>query len=290
MYILRYAMTNANTYVKPVDVHAPKRHWMLLHVLFDGGPATEKNESPSSLAIGRWDNNPVLAMRWNGNEDNPIGNPQSRGLPTWFIIPDQHWKAILESDAYKSINADTLTVARNFLDLKRVYFMSPCPNPSCPNYGGPVLSTFRPNRIEEVLAELERDEFKLYHIICDASWKPGSQEKADLVAALEAGWENHRLHSEIKVTARLLENGMIECFWSQRAHGRLQSFSPGGYQVGVAAAPIERLTPLNRVQFQSQFKAIGCGASDDQLDMVMAQLEKSGCAEFWIPQKLGGPV
>ena len=276
-------MTSDHTYVKPVDVHAPKRHWTLLHVLFDGGPATEKNESPSSLAIGRWDNNPVLAMRWNGNDDNPIGNPQSRGLPTWFVIPDQHWKAILESDAYKSISADTLTVARNFLDLKRVYFMSPCPNPSCPNYGGPVLSTFRPNQIEEVLAELERNEFELYHIICNASWKPGSQEKADLATVLKAGWENHRLHSEVKVMARLLEDGMIECFWSKRADGRLYLYSPGKRQVGVAA-PSGGLTPIDEVQFQSQLKAIGCGASDDQLDMVMAQLRKSCSAELWIPQ------
>ena len=32
-------MTNeAPTYIKPGDVLAPKRHWQLFHVLYDGGP------------------------------------------------------------------------------------------------------------------------------------------------------------------------------------------------------------------------------------------------------------
>ena len=38
----------------------------------------------------------MLAMRWNGNKENPLGNPQSRGLSTWFIVPinigDRSWK------------------------------------------------------------------------------------------------------------------------------------------------------------------------------------------------------
>src|ERR1700694_4205477 len=98
-------------YIQPSDVQSPRRHWSLIHVLFDGGP----NES--SLAIGRWDNKPVLAMRWNGNEDSPLGNPQSRGLPTWFIVPDQDWKQILKTEQYKCINDDTLSLARSFLEL-----------------------------------------------------------------------------------------------------------------------------------------------------------------------------
>jgi len=179
-------------YIKPVDVHAPKRHWSLIQVLFDGGTNTKDNPSPSSLAIGRWENEPVLAMRWNGNKENPLGNPQSRGLPTWFVVPQQHWKQILESDPYKSLHEDLLTLARNFLELKRVYFLSHCPNPACRNYQGLVMSTFRTNEIENILSELERDELKLYHIICDGSWKPGPQEKANLVAVLKAAWNNYR--------------------------------------------------------------------------------------------------
>lgn len=50
----------------------------------------------AAVAKGMWNDNPVLAMRWNGDEGNPIGNPQSRGLPTWFIVPDEFRKAILD--------------------------------------------------------------------------------------------------------------------------------------------------------------------------------------------------
>ena len=163
-------MTNNSTYIKPSDVHAPKRHWSLIHVLLDGG------EGEGSLAIGRWDNKPVLAMRWNGNSESPLGNPQSRGLPTWFIVPEQHWKQILETEHYK-FSDDKIKFARDFLELKRVYFLSRCPNPACQCYRGLVLHSFRPNQIEDVLAELERDEFKLYHIICDASCNRGHKRR-----------------------------------------------------------------------------------------------------------------
>lgn len=175
------------TYIKPSDVQSPKRLWSLIHVLFDGG------EGESSLAIGRWDRKPVLAMRWNGDKQNPLGNPQSRGLPTWFVVPGQHWKQILESEPFKSIHSDAITLARNFLELKRIYFLSPCPNPACQYYRGLVLHSFRSNELEATLGELERDELKLYHIICDGSWKPGPQEKADLAAVLKAALENYRL-------------------------------------------------------------------------------------------------
>jgi len=175
------------TYIKPTEVQSPKRFWSLIHVLFDGG------EGQSSLAIGRWDNKPVLAMRWNGDGENPLGNPQSRGLPTWFVVPDQHWRQILETEPFKSIHNDAITLARNFLELRRVYFLSRCPNPACRYYRGLVLHSFRSNELEATLDKLERDEFPLYHIICDASWKPGPGEKADLIAVLKTSLENYRL-------------------------------------------------------------------------------------------------
>jgi hypothetical protein len=180
-----------SAYIKPTDVHAPKRFWSLIHVLFDGGEATEENPSPNSLAIGRWNNDPVLAMRWNGNKENPLGNPQSRGLATWFIVPEQHWKQILETEQYK-LSDDKVSFARNFLEFKRVYFLSHCPNPACQNYRGLVLSSFRTNELEATIRHLEQDKLKLYHIICDWSWKPSSNEKAELALVLKAAWTNYR--------------------------------------------------------------------------------------------------
>lgn len=96
----------ATKYVSPTSVVSPKLHWSLIAVLDDRGPGQ------IALAVGRWDNLPVLAMRWNGdNESGPIGSPQSRGLATWFIIPNgDYTEAIL-----KTLPKDKLTLVRNFI-------------------------------------------------------------------------------------------------------------------------------------------------------------------------------
>jgi hypothetical protein len=79
----------ANDYVIPIEVISPKRQWTLVSVLYDRG------ENHAAVAMGLWDDRPVLAMRWNGGEGNRIGNPQSRGLATWFIVPDEFKHAVL---------------------------------------------------------------------------------------------------------------------------------------------------------------------------------------------------
>jgi hypothetical protein len=95
----------ATKYVPPTAVVSPKKNWSLIAVLEDKGPRD------AALALGRWDNVPCLAMRWNGDNDvNPIGNPQSRGLPTWFVVPDCWVESTLST-----LSADKLTLARNFL-------------------------------------------------------------------------------------------------------------------------------------------------------------------------------
>jgi hypothetical protein len=68
------------TYIKPKDVHSPKTHWRMFNVLQDGG------EGEGAYALGYWDDEPRIGFRWNGNADSPIGNPQSRGLPTWTML------------------------------------------------------------------------------------------------------------------------------------------------------------------------------------------------------------
>jgi len=60
----------------------------------------EKEKQPGegvAVALGLWDGRPVLAMRWNGTDSNPTGHPQSRGFPTWFIIPEKFRKSIQEN-------------------------------------------------------------------------------------------------------------------------------------------------------------------------------------------------
>lgn len=99
-------MLMATNYISPADVISPKLHWSLIAVLEDEGP------QEIALAVGRWDNKPVLAIRWNGDNDgNPIGNPQSRGLPTWFILPSgKHTEAQIAT-----LPAEKQALVRNFI-------------------------------------------------------------------------------------------------------------------------------------------------------------------------------
>jgi len=92
-------------YTPPNEVVSPKKRWGLIAVLDEG------TEGTSALAIGRWDGDVVLAMRWNGDGANRNGNPQSRGLPTWFIVPEKFYDGILQN---KDLARDKVTLARNF--------------------------------------------------------------------------------------------------------------------------------------------------------------------------------
>ena len=77
------------SYINPKDVKSPKNKWTLIDVLYDGG------EAEDALAVGEWDGRRVLASRWNGSDENEIGNPQSRGIATWFILPDRYNEPLL---------------------------------------------------------------------------------------------------------------------------------------------------------------------------------------------------
>lgn len=51
-----------------------------------------------SIAFGLWENRDrVLAMRWNGENDNEAGYPKTFGHPMWFIISDELRIPILSS-------------------------------------------------------------------------------------------------------------------------------------------------------------------------------------------------
>jgi len=197
--------TAAPTYIKPTEVLGPKRHWNLFHVLFDGGEsgvdrpeqsetsqAVGQSERPgTSLAIGRWDGRPVLAMRWNGNPENRIGNPQSRGIPTWFILPEHDAQQILKSPLYNLSN-EKIKFARDFIELKRVYFLTRCPTVGCSNFGNLTLASFDITKIDEYIQLHKRNELKFYCIYCDQQFLPTMEERPRLAEALDDGLEQHR--------------------------------------------------------------------------------------------------
>lgn len=69
-------------YIDPRMVLSPKGRVENLAVIFDGG------EGSYSVARMDWDGEPRLGVRWNGGDGEGLGNPQSRGIATWFILPD----------------------------------------------------------------------------------------------------------------------------------------------------------------------------------------------------------
>ena len=101
-------------YITPDKVVSPRRNWRLIRVLQTGEQEDSKKQRVA-IAIGTWheddeDGDTVLAMRWNGNKDWPIGNPQSRGLPTWFIIPKRLNEAVI-----KILSEDDQILVRSLL-------------------------------------------------------------------------------------------------------------------------------------------------------------------------------
>ena len=71
------------SYVRPEEVLSPKhRVGGVLEVIHD------PREGGMSVARIRWDGDEVIATRWNGNDEQPLGNPVSRGHATWFIVDE----------------------------------------------------------------------------------------------------------------------------------------------------------------------------------------------------------
>ena len=69
------------SYINPKNVLSPKSSVRAVRVLED------KQEHSFSIARLRYDGREELACRWNGSDEEPSGHPNSRGLPTWFLIP-----------------------------------------------------------------------------------------------------------------------------------------------------------------------------------------------------------
>jgi hypothetical protein len=97
-------------YITADKVTSPMKRWSLVRVL-ESGDQEDSSDQRVAIALGTWEGDPVLGMRWNGSEDHPIGSPQSRGLPTWFIIPRR-----LEDSVLATLSQDEQKIARSILN------------------------------------------------------------------------------------------------------------------------------------------------------------------------------
>ena len=122
----------------------------------------------------------------NGNDNKPLGNPQSRGLPTWFVVPEQHVPQVLETRQF-DFSGDKIGFARKFLELRCVYFLTHCPTPTCPKFGELVLKSYRSNELRDRMSELDKDELLFYCIFCHQQWLPTPDEKRRLQLEMETG-------------------------------------------------------------------------------------------------------
>jgi hypothetical protein len=86
------------SYIKPGDCRSPKTRWNLIKVL------TDRGENDVSLAVGLWDGKVRVAIRWNGSAKEPIGNPQSRAIPTWLMLPDDYAELLIKE--HKELNGN----------------------------------------------------------------------------------------------------------------------------------------------------------------------------------------
>ncbi len=93
--------------VKPENVISPKNRLTgPIEVLADFGPQLPgisrepggaEERQGYSVARFTWDGNDAVGIRWNGTEEpNDIGTPQSRGIATWFILPGDIAKIVVE--------------------------------------------------------------------------------------------------------------------------------------------------------------------------------------------------
>src|SRR2546422_301196 len=79
-------------YVLPEQVLSPRRRvGGVLEVVHDPGPGK------MSVARIIWDDEEVIATRWNGSDKQPLGNPVSRGQATWFVVDDYAAKSVEEA-------------------------------------------------------------------------------------------------------------------------------------------------------------------------------------------------
>jgi len=98
------------SYVDPRSVTSPRSRLSDLQVLYDGGPGEW------AIASFKWDSKPSLGIRWNGRPDEDgVGSPQSRGLPTWFVFPGELQGLVLE----RLSTMDQLPLAAGYQEMAR---------------------------------------------------------------------------------------------------------------------------------------------------------------------------
>ncbi len=99
------------SYLKPQEVVGPKKHCDgVIEVIHD------PREDRMSVARILWDGEVVIATRWNGNSDKPLGNPVSHGHATWFVV-DGYVAESVEKAARKAAQESPNGLAARYREM-----------------------------------------------------------------------------------------------------------------------------------------------------------------------------
>jgi hypothetical protein len=95
------------SYVRPEEVLSPRNLvGGVVEVIHDPG------ENRMSVARILWNDKEVIATRWNGNDEQPLGNPVSRGHATWFVVDEYAATQVEEAARAVAENSPNSLVAK----------------------------------------------------------------------------------------------------------------------------------------------------------------------------------
>ena len=95
------------SYLPPEKVLSPKsRVGGVVEVIHDPG------EDRMAVARILWDEEEVIATRWNGNAERPLGNPVSRGQATWFVVDGYAAESVEQAARLAAQNSPSSLAAR----------------------------------------------------------------------------------------------------------------------------------------------------------------------------------
>ncbi|WP_369715679.1 hypothetical protein [Leptotrichia alba] len=79
-------------YIRPEDVLSPRDKVKNLEIIINN------DKEDYSIALLEYNGTECVGVRWNttNEEKDNIGTPQSRGIPTWFILPKEIAEVYLE--------------------------------------------------------------------------------------------------------------------------------------------------------------------------------------------------
>ena len=99
------------SYVRPEEVLSPKHSvGGILEVIHD------PKENRMSVARILWEEEERIAIRWNGSDEQPLGNPVSRGHATWFVV-DGYAAASIEQAAREAAERSPNSLVAKYREM-----------------------------------------------------------------------------------------------------------------------------------------------------------------------------